>query len=54
MELTINNLIKLIIGIIVFIVVILGLYVFFKNKVIDLFTDLPVDSSLELIRALLN
>lgn len=54
MELTIGTLVKLIIGIAVFIVVVVGLFVFFKNKVIDLFTDLPVESSLELIGVLLN
>jgi len=54
MELTISRLIKLIIGILVFIVVIVGLYMFFKNRVIDLFTDLPVEPNLELIRSLLS
>ena len=53
MELTINNLIKLIIGLAVVAAVMVGLYTFFKNKVIELFVDLPVNSSLELFRALL-
>ena len=40
MELTIENLIKIIIGIIVFAVVIVGLYLFFKNYVIDFFKNM--------------
>jgi len=37
MELTIENLIKLIIGVLVFVVVIMGIYFFFNNYVIDFF-----------------
>jgi hypothetical protein len=36
-ELTINQLIKIIIGVLVFVVVVLGVYYFFKNNVIDFF-----------------
>jgi len=36
-ELTINNLIKIIIGILVFVIVVYGVYFFFKNYVIDFF-----------------
>ena len=41
MELTINNLIKLILGIVVFIAVVAGLYLVFKNKIIGLFEGIP-------------
>ena len=37
MQLTIENLIKLIIGVFVFVVVVVGLYFFFNNYVIDFF-----------------
>lgn len=38
MELTIGTLIKIIIGILVFVVVVIGVYLFFKEYVIDFFT----------------
>ncbi len=41
MELTINNLVKLIIGIFVFLAVVAGFYLIFKNKIIGLFNGLP-------------
>ena len=41
MELTISNLIKIIIGIFVVVLVVGGLYLFFKNYVIDFFKNLP-------------
>lgn len=54
MDLTIENLIKIIIGIAVFVVVILGVYLFFKNHVIDFFNnqvpDKPIGLFLELIK----
>lgn len=40
MELTIENLIKIIIGVLVFAVVVFGLYLFFKNYVIDFFKNI--------------
>jgi len=40
MELTINNLIKIIIGVAVFVVVVGGLYMFFKNYVFDFFRNI--------------
>jgi hypothetical protein len=40
MELAIGQLIKIILGIFVFVVVVLGLYFFFKNYVIDFFNNL--------------
>jgi uncharacterized membrane protein (DUF485 family) len=39
MELTINQLIKIIIGILVIVIVVGGLYVFFKNYVFDFFKN---------------
>ncbi len=41
MELTINQLIKIIIGIFVVVVVVLGLYFIFKNSILDFFKNLP-------------
>ena len=38
-ELTIGQLIKIILGILVFVVVVLGLYLFFKNYVFDFFKN---------------
>ena len=40
MELTIENLIKIIIGVLVFVVVVLGVYFFFKGTLIDFFKNL--------------
>ena len=41
-ELTINQLIKLILGIFVVVVVIAGIYFIFKNKILDFFQEIPV------------
>ena len=41
MELTIGQLIKIILGVVVIGVVIWGLYLFFTGKVIDFFQNLP-------------
>ncbi len=38
-ELTINQLIKIIIGVVVIVVVILGVYLFFKEYVLDFFQN---------------
>ena len=40
MALTEENLIKIIIGVLVFVVVVIGLYVFFKDYVIDFFKNI--------------
>ena len=40
MELTIGQLIKIIIGVLVFVVVVGGVYLFFKNYVIDFIKNL--------------
>lgn len=45
MELTISNLIKIIIGVLVVAVVSYGIYYFFSNNVIDLFKNVGVDST---------
>ena len=44
-ELTINQLIKIILGLVVIVVVITGLYFAFKNNIIDFFENLPGNSS---------
>jgi hypothetical protein len=40
MELTTSQLIKIIIGVLVFVVVVGGIYFFFRDSVIDFFTNL--------------
>ncbi len=49
MELTINSLIKLILGIIVFVAVVVGFYMIFKSKLIGLFEGIPTPGQLFLI-----
>lgn len=44
-ELTINQLIKIIIGIIVVVVVVAGIYLFFKNYIINFFKNMPGGNS---------
>ena len=44
MELTIENLIKIILGLLVFVAVVFGLYLFFKNQVIDYIKNLGPSS----------
>jgi len=39
-ELTINQLIKLLAGVFVVVVVVIGIYLFFKNQVLDFFTNI--------------
>jgi len=46
MELTIGNLIKIILGVFVFVLVVAGVYLFFKNQVIDFFRGGAVGNSL--------
>ena len=41
MELTINQLIKIIIGLVVVVVVVIGVYMFFKENILDFFGNLP-------------
>ena len=53
-ELTISQLIKIIVGIFVFVVVIGGVYVFFKNYVIDFFKNMLGNESSQIILSLLK
>lgn len=39
MELAISNLIKIILGIVVFVIVVVGVYFFFKERIIDFFSN---------------
>ena len=45
MELTIENIIKIILGVLVFVAVIMGLYVFFKDNVFDFFNNVGFNGS---------
>ena len=51
-ELTTEQLIKIILGILVVIAVVLGLYFFFKDKIIDFFKGLSVGNVTKLFLAL--
>jgi len=53
MELTIENLIKIIIGAFVVVAVVLGVYLAFKNKILDFFQNLPSNFSSKFILELL-
>ncbi len=52
MELTLENLIKIIIGVLVFVVVVSGIYLFFKTYVIEFF--IGGNSTSELILTLIK
>lgn len=52
-ELTIGQLIKIILGVLVFVVVIGGVAYFFKNSVIDFFKNLGGNSTAGLVRGLI-
>ena len=52
-ELTIGNTIKVILGLLVIIAVIAGLYFLFKERVIDFFKNLPGGNSTNLTKMLL-
>ncbi len=54
MELTIENLIKIIIGVLVFVVVVVGIYFFFKDYVIDFFKNMGGDQTAEIILSLIK
>ncbi len=54
MELTIQNLIKIIIGVLVFVVVIFGIYFFFKDYVIDFFKNIGGNQTSEIIFSLIK
>ncbi|MBS3085358.1 hypothetical protein J4225_01605 [Candidatus Pacearchaeota archaeon] len=52
MELTIEQLIKITIGVLVVAVVVIGLFLFFKNYVIDFFQNIIPGGKAELILSL--
>ncbi|MDZ4226744.1 MAG: hypothetical protein U1B79_01385 [Candidatus Pacearchaeota archaeon] len=52
--LTIEQLIKIILGIFVFVAVVLGIYLFFKNNVIDFFKNLGGNETAEAILSLIK
>ena len=52
MDLTISNLIKIILGVFVFVVVVLGIYIFFKEKVIGFFQDFSFNETSKFILGL--
>jgi len=54
MELTIENLIKIIIGILVFIAVVFGIYFFFKGSLIDFFNNFVPDKTEKIIISLIT
>lgn len=54
MELTINKLIKIILGVLVLVVVVVGISMFFKNYVVKFFKDIPTGEVIKLILSLIN
>ncbi|MCX6749604.1 MAG: hypothetical protein NTW17_02570 [Candidatus Pacearchaeota archaeon] len=52
--LTIEQLIKIIIGTLVFVAVVLGVYLFFKNYVIDFFKNLGGNETAKLMLSLIK
>ncbi len=54
MELTITNLIKIIIGVLVFVIVVVGIYFFFKDYVIDFFKNMGGNQTAEIILSLIK
>ena len=52
--LTIEQLIKIIIGILVVVAVVLGIYLFFKNDVIDFFTNINQTEPAKILTFLIN
>ena len=53
-ELTISQLIKIIIGVIVFLAVVVGLYSFFKDSVFDFFNNMVGNGTSKFILGILN
>jgi len=53
-ELTISQLIKIIIGVFVVIAVIIGVVIFFKDKIIDFFRNLPGGEPAEFFMSLIK
>jgi hypothetical protein len=54
MELTIENIIKIILGLLVVVVVSYAIYYFFSNNVIDLFRNVGVNSTAKFSMALIH
>jgi len=54
MELTIQNLIKIILGVLVFVIVVLGIYFFFRDYVIDFFKNIGGNQTAEIIISLIK
>jgi len=54
MELTITNLIKIIIGVLVFVIVVFGISFFFKDYVIDFFKNMGRNQTAEIIVSLIK
>ncbi len=54
MELTIGNLIKIIIGVLVFVSVVVGIYFFFKDYVIDFFKNIGGNQTAEIVISLIK
>ena len=53
-ELTISTLIKVILGVFVFVIVVLGVYFFFKERVIDFFKGISSKEQVEAIFYLIS
>jgi len=53
-SLTINQLIKIILGVIVFVAIVIGLYSFFKDSVFDFFNNLVGNGTGKIILGILN
>ncbi len=53
-DLTVENIIKIILGILVFIIVVVGAYFFFKNYVIDFFNNIAGDNKAKAASLVLN
>ncbi|KKK68867.1 hypothetical protein LCGC14_2939750 [marine sediment metagenome] len=54
MELTISQLIKIILGVFVFVLVIIGIYLFFRDTVIDFFKNLSGNETTEIFLGLIK
>ena len=54
MDLTIENLIKIIIGILVFVAVVLGVYLAFKNNIFDFFKNMGGNESGKIVLLLVR
>ena len=53
MDLTINNLIKIILGVFVFVIVVGGIYFFFKNYVLDFFENFSFNETSKLFLSII-